>query len=404
MPEILTLIVTADWPKRGPTMGNILIVDDEKLIQNLLLKYVRLEGHQAFIAENAPAAADLLKQNEIDLVITGIFMPETKGVELLETIRDNYPCIEVVAVTQTPDIETAVESIKTSILDYILKPISRVMALKTIRNAMNVKLLNDEKLRLEKKNQKHLKELERLQAEAMHIGHLAAIGEIAAGVAHEINNPVNGIISYAEILKDHCLEKGEDSEIPDRIIKEGDRIADILKNLLYFSRDVEEQYSPVNINSVLEDCLNLGGGQLIKDGIEIRTNLLKDIPDVVGIPRKIQQVFLNIISNARYALNRKHPGTHGDKILELTTETIDVSGKKFVRISFLDHGTGIPDTILEEINTAFFSTKPAGQGTGLGLSISQEIVADHCGNLSFESRENHYTKVIVDLPSAKVTP
>lgn len=241
-----------------------------------------------------------------------------------------------------------------------------------------------------------------MQAEAMRAGHLASLGELAAGVAHEINNPINGIINYAEILKDRFCKKGEDEEIPGRIIKEGDRVAQIVKNLLSFSADRKDEHSTVGIKDIFSDTLGLAEKHIFKDGIKFNMDLPYDLPMIRANSNEIQQVFLNIISNARYALNQRFPEYHKDKILEIRGETVKINGREYVRITFYDSGTGIPENILDKISNPFFSTKPHGDGTGLGLSISYGIIKNHKGKLRFDSVEGKYTKVIVDLPMDKV--
>ncbi len=237
-----------------------------------------------------------------------------------------------------------------------------------------------------------------LQAEAVRAGHLASLGELAAGVAHEINNPINGVINYAEILKDAGYEHNENAGIPDRIIKEGERIAKIVKNLLFFARDLKEDYSSAHIKDILSDTFGLVEASVNKDGISFKTDIPASLPNIKARCQEIQQVFLNILSNARHALNKKFPGTNNDKVVEIKGELLDNGGETFVRTVFFDKGTGIPEDVLDKICNPFFSTKPKGEGTGLGLSISHSIVKNHRGRLQFESIEGQYTKVIVDLP------
>jgi len=241
-------------------------------------------------------------------------------------------------------------------------------------------------------------EKRRLQAEAMRAGHLASLGELAAGVAHEINNPISGIISYAEILKDEFNDRGEDADIPTRIIKEGDRVAEIVKNLLAFARDRKEEHSPAYIQDTLADAFALVERQIIKDGIKFNVDVSPDLPGINARSQEIQQVFLNIISNARYALNQRFPGSHEDKVFEIRGETLEIKGKQHVRIIFYYRGTGISEDILDRICNPFYSTKPKNEGTGLGLSISHAIIKDHRGKLWFDSIEGQYTKVMVALP------
>ncbi len=123
-----------------------------------------------------------------------------------------------------------------------------------------------------------------------------------------------------------------------------------------------------------------------------------DLPRIRARGQEIQQVFMNLLSNSRHALNQKFPRTHEDKVLEISGEIVDIGGLSHVRIIFNDKGAGIRGNILDKITNPFFSTKPRGEGPGLGLSISHGIIKDHGGSLMFESREGEYTKTIVDLP------
>ncbi len=239
----------------------------------------------------------------------------------------------------------------------------------------------------------------RLEAEIMRSSHLASIGELAAGVAHEINNPINGIISYSEILKDRMEEQGKTTDIPDKIIKESDRIAKIVTNLLSFARETIDEPSIHHVQYILSDSLEIMRKQLLQDGIHLKNKPGKKIPSVNVCGNEIQQVFMNIFSNARYALNEKFSGRHNDKIIKVNSETVIIDDQKYVRMIFHDNGTGIPDDIQERIIDPFFSTKPSGKGTGLGLSISHGIINKHNGKILIDSVEGEYTKIIVDLPA-----
>ena len=229
---------------------------------------------------------------------------------------------------------------------------------------------------------------------------LAALGELAAGVAHEINNPVNGIINYAQIFVNRYQADGTIHDISGRIVKEGDRIARIVESLLSFARQDEDERAITAIEDVLADSLTLTAAQLRKDGIAIMLDLPAGLPPVEIHTQKIQQVFVNLISNARYALNKKpDSGTNGGKQLRISAETVDQGGGAWLRVVFHDTGIGIPAEVIDKIMNPFFSTKPKGMGTGLGLSISHGIINDHRGTLTIESREGDHTRVTIDLPA-----
>ena len=241
-------------------------------------------------------------------------------------------------------------------------------------------------------------ERKEMEAEAQRMGHLASIGELAAGVAHEINNPINGIISVAEIIKDQLEEKNEDITLADRIIGESDRIAKIVQNLLSFSRNRVGHYRPCRLETILSDALGLVESQMLKEGITISIDMPRDLPLVNGQSQEIQQVFLNLLSNARYALNHKYPERDDGKSLEISGKRVENNNEPFVRMIFYDRGTGIKNKFLDQVCNPFFSTKPKGQGTGLGLSISHGIMKSHGGSLLFKSVAGEYTKVFLIFP------
>jgi len=237
------------------------------------------------------------------------------------------------------------------------------------------------------------------KSEALRTGQLAAIGELAAGVAHEINNPINGIINYTQLLLDNADEKYDDTDrdFMARIIKEGERIAVIVGNLLSFARqrDVVEE---VSMKDIIEDSVSLLMHQLQKDGIQLSVDLPADLPLIRGNPQQLQQVIINLLTNASYALNQKYPAATPDKRLEIRCRPKTAMGKEYVSTTVTDWGIGIPSEIIDHIFDSLFTTKPPGKGTGLGLSISKGLVRDHQGFLSVESTVGGPTVATVDLP------
>jgi PAS domain S-box-containing protein len=235
-------------------------------------------------------------------------------------------------------------------------------------------------------------------AAIMRAEQLAALGELAAGVAHEINNPINGIINYAQILVNNTKKDDRVHDIAARLIREGDRIARIVEGLLSFARRRHEEKTFISIDEILSDSMALTAAQLRKDNITVSVDLPNDLPGIKAQAHEIEQVFVNIISNARHALNEKFPKPHKDKILAIEAEETTSGGQPFVRISFKDNGTGIPAEVIDKVMNPFFSTKTEGKRTGLGLSISHGILEEHGGQLQIESQEGKYTKVVMELP------
>ncbi len=234
--------------------------------------------------------------------------------------------------------------------------------------------------------------------EAMRTGQLAAIGELAAGVAHEINNPINGIINYAQVLMDDVGEDVTKNDLLQRIIKEGERISSIIYKLLSFARESEHEDHNVEMSAVIQDSLTLVQHQIKKDGINFAVEIEDDLPPLHGNAQQLQQVILNLLSNSRYALNERYPQQDPEKKLRISCHAVDVDGEEHVRTMVMDWGKGMPQGILERLFDPFFSTKPPGEGTGLGLSITHGIVRDHGGVMRVDSVLDNYTIITVDIP------
>ncbi len=243
-----------------------------------------------------------------------------------------------------------------------------------------------------------ISELERAKADTIRASHLASLGELAAGVAHEINNPINSIMNYAEMLTIEEMSRGREQEIASRITGEGNRIAKIVKRIISFARESKEETDPSRIDDIIYHTLTLVEKQIENEGIKLIMNISPDLPEIIAQPQRIEQVFLNIISNARHALNQRYQEANKDKILELSGGEISVNGRQYIQITFHDHGTGMPSNIMDKILNPFFTTKSSNEGTGLGLSISDRIIRDHDGNIKIDSVKDEFTKVIIQLP------
>ncbi len=230
----------------------------------------------------------------------------------------------------------------------------------------------------------------RLQAEALHASQLATLGEIAAGVAHEINNPLNGIVNYAQLMADECQGgrlPGMVPELSDRLIKECDRVAAIVEKLLELSHKPEPEFAPCSLTEVLEDSIGIMDAQLRHDDIEVTVRLADDLPMLLANKGELQQVFMNLIANARHAMHK----TQCSRTLEIEITAPQNHGRRILRASFRDSGPGIPAEIIPRIFEPFFSTKPPRQGTGLGLAICKRIVEEHGGAIQVDSLQGRST-------------
>jgi len=240
----------------------------------------------------------------------------------------------------------------------------------------------------------------RLESQLRQSQKMEAVGQLAGGVAHEINNPVNGIINLAQLVLDEGGTNENGKACAERIIKEGGRISNIVKSLLSFSRASVDEKRRVRVNDIISETMALIAAQLKKEGITCSIEAPGDLPEIIANPQQIQQVFLNLIGNARYALNRKYQAGHENKLLQIRCDEVADAAGRYVRASFRDHGTGIPADLVEKVANPFFTTKPPGEGTGLGLSISYGIINEHGGRFGISSKEGEHTTAEVYLPAA----
>jgi PAS domain S-box-containing protein len=229
-------------------------------------------------------------------------------------------------------------------------------------------------------------------------GQLASLGELATGMAHEINNPITGVINCAQLLMNKHGQHDYENKILSMIIKEGNRISSIVNNLLVFAHRDRDKMAPLDIKSVIDEPLLLTEQQLINDGVYCDIDVADKLPRIYGNCQRLEQVMLNLISNARYALNSRYPASDPNKILRISArEVVRGDGRK-IELTVYDQGCGIPKQIIEKVFNSFFTTKPAGEGTGLGLSIIHDIIEEHGATIDIESDFGLFTKVIMEFP------
>ena len=222
---------------------------------------------------------------------------------------------------------------------------------------------------------------------------LAALGMLAAGVAHEVNTPITGISSYAQMLLLDIPEDHPHHEILKKVERQTFRAARIVNNLLELARDRDKERLPVSIAPLLTECVDLLGERLDRKRIEVAWELPDEDVVVLGCDGELQQVFTNLIVNAFDAMSGNPGCTRGGRL----TIRLEADGDK-VRVSVQDTGPGIPPEKLDAIFQPFYSTKLNRGGTGLGLSISSEIVRRHGGRLEAESRPGEGARFVVELP------
>jgi len=238
-----------------------------------------------------------------------------------------------------------------------------------------------------KKRDEQLKEFARKKI--MESERLAIVGQLAADVAHEINNPLQGIVAYSHLLLEKMPREDPSKQSIAKIVDQANRCTEIIRGLLDFSRQRKPQKRLSDVNLILEECVSLVENQAIFHNIQIVKDLEERLPPIVLDPSQMQQVFMNIIINAAEAMD-------GNGGLNLATRFDRVD--RFIEAEFKDTGHGISEENMERIFDPFFTTKEVGHGTGLGLAISYGIVKEHNGTISVQSEVGKSTTFVVRLP------
>ena len=231
-------------------------------------------------------------------------------------------------------------------------------------------------------------ELEQTRIQLLQTAKMASVGELAAGVAHQLNNPLGGITLFSQlIMEDYTLPEEAVNDLK-RIQRDAKRCTDTVQELLKFSRQTTNEMHPENINQLLKDTLVLVEDQTLFQNIEIKKEFKESLPFISVDIQQIKHVFMNIILNAADAME-------GKGILSISTGFGPLEDRVLIKIT--DTGSGIPEDHLLKFLTLFFTTKEQGKGTGLGLSMAYRIVEDHGGQLSAESKDGKGTSFIIEL-------
>jgi two-component system, NtrC family, sensor kinase len=230
-----------------------------------------------------------------------------------------------------------------------------------------------------------------LQAKLVHTEKMAAVGQLVSGVAHEVNNPLTAILGFADLMMENPTVPETAKTDLRVILQEAQRTKQIVQNLLSFARQMPPQRHSVQLNSILDRTIQLRAYDFSSHGVEVIEHFHKNLPEVIGDPHQLQQVFLNIINNAYDAVR------DSGRPPRIEIMTTSVGG--FAEVSFRDNGHGIsfPDRIFDP----FFTTKEVGKGTGLGLSICYGILREHGGEIFCHNNEDGPgATFIVRLPAA----
>ena len=224
---------------------------------------------------------------------------------------------------------------------------------------------------------------------------LAALGQLAAGVAHEINNPLGGILVYSYLLLEDLAASAPERTQVEKIVREATRCKEIIQGLLEFSRYMPSKMVPLNVNAILEEVFSLVQDHLLFQNIELIRELEPHLPAVLGDKNKLEQVFINLLMNGGEAVQGEG---------RLTVGTAVAKGGDLILISFRDTGPGIPEPYRSRMFDPFFSTKEVGKGVGLGLSISYGIIQKHLGRIYVQETGEDGTVFVIELPVHRQMP
>ena len=424
---------------------HILIVEDNptdlKLLEGLVSKLTLYRPHIECVG-SVREAFNCIEGNDYDLLLLDLNLPDSQGLKTLGKFRNVCPYIPIIIISSQYNHEMGMDAIANGAQDYLVKgEYNAKMLSKSIYFAIERKKV-EKSLKIAAKDlataeiylRQKLGELEKLnqdlqstQEQLVQSEKMAGLGQLAAGVVHEINNPMgyimtnlntlneyistlNGILSQydslSHVMKNGEVEQGQEvlsqidklvnekkidfivNDIDDLLkeTKEGaKRVKDIVLELKNFACMDKHELVPIDINQTLESTL-----KVVWNEIKYKCKLHKafnDVPTIHGYPSRIGQVFLNIIVNAAQAIE-----DYGDVFIETTATESDVI------ITISDSGKGIPQTHLKNIFTPFFTTKTPGDGTGLGLSIVHNIIQEHQGEIRVESEVGKGTTFIILLP------
>jgi two-component system NtrC family sensor kinase len=404
----------------------ILVVDDEEFVRKLFVSLLG-ERYSCETAADTPQALACLAERQFALVISDINMPGLSGVELLRIITERYPDTVVVMVSGIGRTQRVLDVVRLGAFDYLLKPCDVDVLQLCVERALERRALlrtaRHYKQDLERRNEELARrkaELERLQAQLVHSEKMASLGQLAAGVAHELNNPAGFIYGNMEVLREcaAALERllgfYETASLPPHLdaqaarIKEeiayestladmrsiiadchsgAERIRDVVLNLRVFSRLDEAEFKKVDIHEGIDSTIRLLSRYYTSDCITLRRDY-GELPPVDCYAGQLNQMWMNLLTNAAQAV-----GGEGGEVCVTTR----LEGEAAL-VSIRDTGGGIAPEHLKQIFDPFFTTKPVGEGTGLGLSITYAIVERHGGTIRVESRAGEGTTFTVVLP------
>jgi len=381
----------------------ILVVDDEPIILELASMVLASRGHEVLTAESGTDCLATVARYSPALVLLDYMMPGMDGMATLQRLREEFPDTYVVMLTGKGSEQIAVDVMKAGAADYILKPFKNKDLMERIDNVLRIRRieihnrdLREERerllmeiegwnLELERRVAEKTRELELAHTEILQAEKLASLGHVAAGMAHEIRNPLNAIGLFAQILKPALAGDGEKSGYVDKLLKEVDRIDAILIKLLDASNRPRIKTEPVSLPVIIDRTLGKFRDQLRASGVQLEKLYEQIPPPLLADATEMEQIFTNLLANSLYEMQQG--GTLGIRVRH-------DGSRVFVTVS--DTGGGIPAENLRKIFDPFFTTKP--KGTGFGLSVVLRIVKTYNGHIKVNSIPGEGTVFDLEFP------
>ena len=366
----------------------LLLVDDEAPFRKTLAKRLQKRGVVVLQAGGGEEGLSMLEDHPTDVVVMDVKMPEMSGIEALHRIKDKHVGTEVILLTGHAATQDGVEGIKSGAYDYLTKPVEFDHLLGKIIQAY-------EKILGEKQQKEAAEYKTRIKQQMIATERLAALGTLASGVAHEINNPL-AIINQAAGYMSTLLQKQELAEMPrkatfekalQKIEKSIIRARNITHQLLGNVRKTKSLLAEVDAFELVNETLQLIRKEAQVKEITVKLQTSENLNPIWTDPHQIRQVLINLISNAIHATSEQ-----GHISIQVEATAAGIS------IAVSDTGTGIPKEHLEKIFEPFFSTKAPGEGTGLGLFVTREIVEKLGGTVAVMSRVGQGSQFTVLIP------
>jgi two-component system, NtrC family, sensor kinase len=377
-------------------MPTVLLVDDEPSIRLTMGEFLKRARYDVLTAADY-SSAEALFAEQFDVAVIDINLPGKSGIQLLQKLCDASVYIPVIMITGEPNLSVIPEIVRAGAYDFIAKPIVKDVLLNAVGRAAEKKRLTDEKRRLEQEIKRYAEELEARVGERtaeliethkrlVTQERIAALGRAAAQVAHEVKNPLAGLLLYSLHLKGKATNFSE-SEIylVDKIVETINHLNTRVEQILGFARPVSLNLRSGNLNNMVNDVLELLRPQLTANRVEVRLSFDQNATNGMFDESSMRGALMNIILNAIEAM--PNGGTLSIATLR-TSETL--------RVEIADAGRGIAEEEAKKIFEPFYTTK--AQGLGLGMPYARKIIEQHGGTISLNSRVGEGTTISISLP------